>query len=339
MGYAAFAEQVTAEGESPTRLAGDLPALLAFFSSHRQLIGDDRMLQSAAIFLGNTLVLTHPRAEWRRRNELEVGTRTRSIPVLTAVRMLTEHPERHNVFLEQLQTWQQDDEDHDELHQFTRNDDKHDVVLELPAEPFQRPSFPDQVYLDDAGDPIPYGDSDRWADEAPPDAYGRVTDEDRFAPLQAEVDALVAYLARTCDVRITHQIEEDGERVFTLTPARGAPVRIVSSPTSVLLEAGALFKGWYPSCSCDACNEDAAGAAENLEEALFDIVGGGLRERYAIGRRHWAQTSLQTLTGRIGSAGPLDADRDNYRDRAHLRLQLAALDDGSWLSWPSHTEP
>ena len=339
-GYEGFVRSLDEQRADAHALARDLPALLRFLAAHPGIPGDSDLLRSAAVFFGNALVVLHPRASWSTLAELEVGTRTRSIPVELAVRMLIEHPERHDEFLQMLQTWDQDDEDDDELERLHDVEEHQQTELHLPEEAFRRPDLREQVYLDDAGQPIPYGDHDRWPDGPPDDAYERLTHQERFAPLQIEVDALVEYLARTCDVRVDQQTAADGDRVFTLTPADGAPMRITSSPTGVMVSAGALYEGCFPPCTCDACNESATTVAADLESALLGIIGGGLREQYPVGRKKWTHVALTTPGGgSSSSAGPLDPPLDTRKQRSELRARLAELPDGRWPAWPHRGGP
>lgn len=104
-GYAPFAAWAIAEGADPRVLAASLPALLRFLSAHPQVLADAALTRAASIFLGDAVVLEHPRAAWSVLSEPEVGTPAGAVPVLQAVRMLVEHPERHDGFLEILRAW------------------------------------------------------------------------------------------------------------------------------------------------------------------------------------------------------------------------------------------
>ena len=333
-GYSAFADYVTASGDDPTQLVQDLPALLRFLNAHPLLLENEALTEAAGIFFGNTLVVLHPRASWTVRSEPEVGTQSRSVPVLTAIRLAIEHPERHGGLLEMLSTWAQDDEDSDQLAQLREHDGQHAVDLTLPPVAFGRPTFPTQVFRNEQGQPIAYGDPDRWPGGPPEEAYERLTHLERFGPLHLEVDAFIGYLAHWYRIVVTAGRDEDGSRVFTLTPEAGATAKITSTPTGVAIAAGMLFEGTFPSCTCDACNENADGAATELEQHLLGIAGGGLRERYPIGAKQWTHVSLQTPSGSTSSSGPLDFRLDTERQRTEVRLRLLDLPDGRWPAWP-----
>jgi hypothetical protein len=69
-----------------------------------------------------------------------------------------------------------------------------------------RPTVPEQVYRNDAGQVI--DDGNRWRAEAPPeDASSVALHPERFAPLHQVADALIAYLAATYDVSVSDCVE------------------------------------------------------------------------------------------------------------------------------------
>lgn len=66
---------------------------------------------------------------------------------------------------------------------------------------YRRPTFPAETYRDECGAPINYGN--RWDGAAPPeDAYSRLGNVQRFAPLHAVAFALVEWLQSTFDATV-----------------------------------------------------------------------------------------------------------------------------------------
>lgn len=142
--------------------------------------------------------------------------------------------------------------------------------------------------------------------------------------------ALVAYLHRFFDVRI--QVRDDGStnRITTMTPTTGATVQVTCSQDSVTLRAGQLFVEHFPSCGCDACDSPAESAAIDLEEVMFAVVGGGLREQFPVGRRRWTRVEVDDgHGGGSSSSGSLGADADAHA----VATALVALEDGWWPAW------
>ena len=66
---------------------------------------------------------------------------------------------------------------------------------------YRRPTIPVEIYRDELGTPIDYGN--RWGGAcAPEDAYSRVSNLQRFAPLHAVAMALIEWLQDTFDVTL-----------------------------------------------------------------------------------------------------------------------------------------
>ncbi len=181
---------------------------------------------------------------------------------------------------------------------------------------------------------------DRWGPEGPPpEAYSRLTDPERFAPVVAEADRLVRELSHAYDARVEHggalpweAVDGPGPevvRAVRLVPAVGAPLVVaVTTLPGVVLWAGAWTgPELFPSCGCDACDESAAEVVEHLHEWLGGVVRGGLVERLD----RWPRRRTSRLSyagGASGSERPVD------------RREYAALSDLSppgehdWPAWP-----
>jgi hypothetical protein len=176
---------------------------------------------------------------------------------------------------------------------------------------YRRPRWAPQAFTDEAGRVISYGR--RWQDRAgnlPPDAaYGRVTHPERFVPVQTVAEALVAYLSMAYDVTVAEDTafasdllhEQPGvQRAVRIRPSTpdAAPLTfILTSLPGVVLHAGLLHDFPCPTCGCDACDETAETAANELEAIVMAVVEGRYRETCELpgaqsGRRgRWAAWS------------------------------------------------
>jgi hypothetical protein len=165
----------------------------------------------------------------------------------------------------------------------------------------------------------------RWGpDGPPPEAYSRVTNPERFAPVVDAADAMVDELVRVYDVEST-AVEVDGAvRAVRLTPSRGAPLVIaVTSFPGVRVLMGMWTSTPVPICGCDACDEDADSAIELLKETVGDVVAGRFGERLTRHpRRLWSR--------RGNGRGWTTIDRDTFE-----RLAAAAPPgEREWPPWP-----
>jgi hypothetical protein len=121
----------------------------------------------------------------------------------------------------------------------------------------------------------------------PPDdpAYERVTNPERFLPLHAAADVLVARLEARYQVERRDggpAADEGVVRQVELVPAAGAPltVRWDDFP-AVSVRYGTLCDETYPPCGCDACEaiEQPEDLAQDLEERVDALVAGRFSER------------------------------------------------------------
>jgi len=134
-----------------------------------------------------------------------------------------------------------------------------------------------------ADDGVPSGS--RWdaADGPPEDAYSRTSRTERFAPLHAVADALVAHLAATHDVTATAGPDPsladphpDAVRTVRLAPRDGSGRVLALEWTSfpgVMLHTGGTFTAAFPPCGCDACDDRWEDVADQLEEAVLLAAG------------------------------------------------------------------
>jgi Family of unknown function (DUF6226) len=123
----------------------------------------------------------------------------------------------------------------------------------------------------------------RWGREGPPsEAYGRVSDPQRYAALDGVADRLVASLRARFDVTVTDEpVTGPRDRsAIRLRPGAGdgADLVVVRSEVGVRLRAGRWTEQSFPSCGCDACDEEVDHVTEQLLEFAADVVGGRLEE-------------------------------------------------------------
>lgn len=123
-----------------------------------------------------------------------------------------------------------------------------------------------------------------------PDAYSRVTNPRRFAPLQIVAAELLDQLSTRFDVARAEGYHLDPELEASLELARPGvkltPRDASSAPLVVVFSAfpglHARFGRWclnaFPVCGCDACEETAEGEVERLNSMIGDLTSGRFRE-------------------------------------------------------------
>lgn len=128
-------------------------------------------------------------------------------------------------------------------------------------------------------------DRDTWGEDGPPgEAYSRVTDPTRYLGLHPVADRVVDRLVARFRV-IAEPAAIEGrwrggvERATRIVPADGgAPLTVVWTGFGVVVRAGHAFERGLPGCGCDACDEEPAELATDLEEVLEAVAAGGLTE-------------------------------------------------------------
>lgn len=234
---------------------------------------------------------------------------------------------------------------------------------------YTRPPIESVEFRDDDGNIIDYGN--RWASRGgtpPEDSYSVDEHPERFAPLHTVAAALIDYLVSHYDVDVEegHHVTtgllhaptaEETVRAVRLTPRSDACAPLVFALTSypaLRVHAGALFREFYPSCGCNACDERWDEVADELEWQVFAIVGGGFGEKVSEPRRaKWSYDRGRGLVKGMGQTVSYrlrSLDGDNQRSgesraedvpaellksaRATLDAVAAVSTDGSWLPWP-----
>ena len=148
-----------------------------------------------------------------------------------------------------------------------------------------------------------------WGGEGPPDeAYSRVTEPERFAPLHGWALEAVARLQAEYEVTLEECgiADADLERsplsrpLMKLTPVQdsAAPVTIAFTDFPGLgVRAGRWLTDWFPSCGCDACDEMPEDAFEGFTELLCDVVAGRFRESLYLDRAGDGWSSMELWGG------------------------------------------
>jgi hypothetical protein len=179
------------------------------------------------------------------------------------------------------------------------------------------------------------------------EAYSRVTNPERFLPLQTFALRLLDRLAMEYDVIRTDAFTlmpnmtpfDQPRPPVTLTPiaSGAAPVAIAFTTfPSLVVRYGKWSAMAFPNCGCDACAATAEREGEQLKELVGDVVAGRFREELHIplfGRAgvHWS-------FGDIARAGHLSEGGQNMsRDQARI------LDTGGpkrihWQPWPRRAQ-
>jgi uncharacterized protein DUF6226 len=178
-----------------------------------------------------------------------------------------------------------------------------------------------------------------WGEAGPPeDAYGRVTDAARFAPLHPYARDLLDELARRYAVTVETSSELDPNGRGPVPMVRLTPAEPAASPLSVTftefpglrLRLGVAVDVVLPGCGCDACAETVEESVEMLREYVEALTTGRFGERLV--RREygdwWHEVWYGTDLGVNNGGATVGGD-----ELATLR---AALPTGevTWAPWP-----
>jgi hypothetical protein len=209
---------------------------------------------------------------------------------------------------------------------------------------YVRPPIVAPEFLDAAGNVIVYGQ--RWGMGLPPeDTYSVTSNLERLRPVHTVAEALIAHLVEEYDVELSDDVANAGDlpfevddvvRAVRLTPRdpQSAPLTFVfTDHPSVIVHAGALSDLFFPSCSCDACDESWEAISDELEWQVLAVVAGGFSETLSRGFRPRYTSALASAGQSIGSKRTLEkaALPRERRKRAREILNAAA---GGWRAWP-----
>jgi hypothetical protein len=162
---------------------------------------------------------------------------------------------------------------------------------------------------------------DRWGiDGPPPEAYSRVTNPERFAPLLGFAEHLLAGLERDFDVVREEGHGLDPELVErTRVDAARPTVRLVpdaadagsltiafTSFPGLMVRLGTWLVEAIPVCGCDACDETAEEGQDRLERLIGALTSGRFSESIELGLwgDWWLTDECLAPVGNHGSPGP-----------------------------------
>ena len=177
-------------------------------------------------------------------------------------------------------------------------------------------------------------------------AYSRVTNPERFLPLQTAMLAIIDRLESDFEVESAEGFGFDEKLARGLDLAR-VDVRLIpkdpgAAPISVVFTAfpglRIRFGRWYiepfPVCGCDACDESAEDEIERLTDMVDDVTAGRFREAIELPLLSfmgagWVDTRFWSPDGRRRRHRSR-VDRRRAREMSGGRHRL----DLNWKPWP-----
>ncbi|MCC5948681.1 MAG: hypothetical protein JJT89_09520 [Nitriliruptoraceae bacterium] len=163
------------------------------------------------------------------------------------------------------------------------------------------------------------------------DAYGRVSDPQRFAPLHELARGHRDRLLTTYDVTTHAPPPEpdqgevgvvDGWQLMPADPEASPLTFLLTNFPGLWLRFGARTAESFPACGCDACDEDVEDVAPGLASTVEAVVTGGFSEsleRRGLQRTPWEITELVSATGRQRSESRIDGPRRRDLGPSHHR--------------------
>ena len=297
LGYERFVKRVIADGEDAAALAAHPQDLVRYLRRHRSdlIASGDPLLDSAGVFLGNSLIARVADAHWQvvRAGQPEVSQGPRlggGAAVMRTIRAILDADEdRLAEFWTFLQQW----DGHDAAAEEAERRLALRQHLQVPSTPYRRPDGADLV---------------------------------------GALDALIVYLAAhyrataTSTAPLPNDPETESLTVSTtrITPSAvdAAPLVIAVDPIgAIAVRAGALheFSFYGPNIT-------------ELETTLLAVAAGAYREAYPLGPDHHASFHLGSIDNSTESTGwgLIGALDPELRDAA--ATQLAQVPDG-WRPW------
>ncbi|MFK4805376.1 DUF6226 family protein [Microbacterium sp. ZW CA_36] len=208
---------------------------------------------------------------------------------------------------------------------------------------YSRPSIDAPEFRDSFGEVVDYGH--RWDGSPPENTYSVDTHPERFAPLHAVADALIAHLRDTYDVDIDegavlaadllHPSYHDVVRAIRIRPndrACASLTLVFTAYPGIYMHAGLLNDFHYPVCGCDACDSNWEGEADDLERQVLAVVAGRYRETVELRELDpWIGYAF-TYSDGARSGGSREQGMSPERLRAAKSI-LGRLSAG-WSPWP-----
>jgi len=206
---------------------------------------------------------------------------------------------------------------------------------------YRRPSIAAEIFSDEQGHPVDYGN--RWDGASPPtEAYSRVSNLQRFAPLHAVANALIEWLQNSFDVTIEQSpttatdllgVPDDvvsAIRVVPHDPSAATLTFVLTRFPGVVIHAGSLHDFRFPGCGCDACDDSATSVADELEWTVRTVVSGGYSERIDPWPGRWVEYRLDEPGDQMHSG----RSRTSALPKDRVKSARTALPSGSrWLPW------
>jgi hypothetical protein len=157
-----------------------------------------------------------------------------------------------------------------------------------------------------------------------PEAYNRVTDPERYRPLHTAADQLLGRLRAQYVVEVvdSDDLREGVERCVSVTPSRGAPLRVeFTAFPGLAVRYGRWCEESYPWCGCDACDEDPDDLVEEFESRVQSLVAGQFDEEVTrSGETGW----LRSEFGRSGRGRRLEPGDPALAEPGRFQ----------WPAWP-----
>lgn len=179
--------------------------------------------------------------------------------------------------------------------------------------------------------------------DGPPDeAYGRVTNPERFAAVHDAARTLIGELIETFDVDVMTGPDVDDAMALRspgaefLETIRLAPREATASTATfgftpfpaVFVHAGRSLSYVYPRCGCDACDDQPDEVIADLRREIDALTAGRVTEKWD-GARHHTATVYE---GGSSASGWTLVEGD----RARL---LGAPYEHTWAAWPPAPGP
>ena len=180
------------------------------------------------------------------------------------------------------------------------------------------------------------------SDHPTPEAYSRVTNAGRFAPLHDIATELLDRLETEFDVVREEGFGLDPELESRYELARSS-VKLVPKMASaapmvftfskfpgVYVRAGRWCTAAFPSCGCDECNEAMETEGERLRSLIDDVLAGRFREAMRIpdSGPAWGEWEVWSNKERSLSSSMLD------RDEARRMVAEGERSSYEWSPWP-----
>ena len=188
----------------------------------------------------------------------------------------------------------------------------------------------------------------RWGAEGPPlEAYSRVTNPERFAPLHDIAEETLDRLVSTFRVKRMEGCGLDPELEHRYKLARPTVKLLPQEPLAApVVVAFSVFPGlhvrfgrWYltafPNYGCDACAETAEGEEERLRSLVGNVTAGCFREAICIPAvgDPWIESEFWSELRPILRSGRRSQSRIDP-DHAEQLVAESGRSSYNWVQWP-----